>query len=163
MTSDDGRLGDRAEKGNAAALPGRRAFWHDRGMSSPSSPQPLSSQDERTWAMAAHLVQLLNFFTGFGGGIAVLVIWLAMRDRSPLVEANGRESLNFQITLLIAAIVGGILCFILVGFLVIAVVLIAQLVLPIVAGLKATEGQAYRYPFTLRLIPGPAPMPPSLP
>jgi uncharacterized Tic20 family protein len=113
--------------------------------------------------MAAHLVQLLNFFTGFGGGICVLVLWLAMKDRSPLVESNARESLNFQITLLIAALVGGVLSLILVGFVILAVVVIAQLVLPIIAGLKASEGHSYSYPFTLRLIPGPAPMPPSLP
>ena len=113
--------------------------------------------------MAAHLLALLNYVSGFGGLVAVLIVWLARRDRSPFVEEAGRESLNFQITLLLAAIAGGILTFILVGFLVLAAVALAGLILPILAGLAASEGRRYRYPFTLRLIPAPGLVPPMPP
>lgn len=122
-------------------------------------PEPMLTQEDRTWAMAAHLLSLLNLVTFVGGLIAVLVLWLSRRERSPFVEESGRESLNFQITMLLAAAVGGVLTLILVGFVVLAVVMIASFILPILAGLAASEGRRYRYPFTLRLIPSPLPMP----
>ena len=125
--------------------------------------EPLLTQDDRTWAMAAHLLAILNYVTAVGGLIAVLILWLARRDTSPFVEESGRESLNFQITMLIAAAVGGVLTIILVGFLILAVVVVAGFVLPILAGLAASEGRRYRYPFILRLIPSPMPMAPPPP
>jgi uncharacterized Tic20 family protein len=105
--------------------------------------------------MLAHLSQLLNFFTGLGGLVAVLVIWLVYKDRSAHVELQAREALNFQVTLLIAGAIGGLLVWLLVGFVVLAVVALAQLVFAIVAAIKASEGVVYRYPFCLRLIPAP--------
>lgn len=133
------------------------------GMSSPLPNEPMLTQDDRTWAMASHLLGLLNYVTGLGGLIAVLILWLAKREQSPFIEESGRESLNFQITLLIAAVVGGILTLVLVGFLILAVVVVAGIVLPIVAGLAVSEGRRYRYPFTLRLIPSPTLLPPPPP
>jgi uncharacterized Tic20 family protein len=126
-------------------------------------PEPMLTQEDRTWAMASHLLSLLNLLTVAGGLIAVLILWLARRERSPFIEESGRESLNFQITMLLAAAVGGVLTLILVGFVVLGVVMIASFILPILAGLAASEGRRYRYPFTLRLIPSPLPIPPPPP
>ena len=100
------------------------------------------SKDDRTWAMLAHLSALAGFVIPFGNVLGPLVIWLVKREGSAFVDDQGREALNFQITVTIAAIVSIILM----------VVGLAWLILSIVAGVKANEGERYRYPFTLRLI-----------
>jgi uncharacterized Tic20 family protein len=121
----------------------------------PPSEPPMAgapSADERQWAMFAHLSALIGLIIPFGSIIGPLVIWLIKKDTMPFVNDQGKEALNFNITVAIAAIVGWILCFILIGFLVLAVVFVAWLVLAIIGTIKANEGTAYRYPFTLRLV-----------
>lgn len=79
-------------------------------------------------------------------------MWLVKKDTMPFVADQGKEALNFNITVFIAAFVSGILTLVLIGFLLLIVVGIAWLVLTIMAALAANKGEAYRYPFTLRLI-----------
>ena len=110
------------------------------------------SAEERQWAMFAHLSALVGVIIPLGSIIGPLVIWLIKKDTMPFVNDQGKEALNFNITVAIAAIVGWILCFILIGFLVLAVLAIAWLVFVIIATIKANEGTTYRYPFTLRLV-----------
>ena len=102
--------------------------------------------------MFAHLSSLVGFIIPLGNFLGPLVVWLIKKDTMPFVDDQAKEALNFNITVLIAAIVSGMLTLILIGFLLLVVVGIAWLVLSIMAGLKANEGVAYRYPFTLRLI-----------
>ncbi|MHB1058152.1 MAG: DUF4870 domain-containing protein [Rhodanobacter sp.] len=119
----------------------------------PSEPQIGGpSAEERQWAMFAHLSALVGVIIPLGSIIGPLVIWLIKKDTMPFVNDQGKEALNFNITVAIAAIVGWILCFILIGFLVLAVLAIGWLVFVIIATIKANEGTAYRYPFTLRLV-----------
>jgi uncharacterized Tic20 family protein len=120
-----------------------------------SEASPTSPSEERLWAMLCHLSALLTIFAG-AGLIASLVIWVVKRDSSPLVADQGKESLNFQITLLIAAAIA-VACFftvilIPVGFVLVIVLPLWQLVLTIIAAIKAYDGQYYRYPLTIRLI-----------
>lgn len=81
-----------------------------------------------------------------------LVVWLAKRDDSPEIDAHGKESLNFQISMLIYNVIAGILCLVLIGFLLLALLHLLNLVLVIVASIQASEGKLYRYPITIRLI-----------
>ena len=121
----------------------------------PPSEPPMAaapSAEERQWAMFAHLSALVGVIIPLGSIIGPLVIWLIKKDTMPFVNDQGKEALNFNITVAIAAIVGWILCFILIGFLVLAVLAIGWLVFVIIATIKANEGTTYRYPFTLRLI-----------
>jgi uncharacterized Tic20 family protein len=110
------------------------------------------SAEERQWAMFAHLSALVGVIIPLGSIIGPLVVWLIKKDTMPFVNDQGKEALNFNITVAIAAIVGWILCFILIGFLVLAVLAIGWLVFVIIATIKANEGTTYRYPFTLRLV-----------
>ena len=110
------------------------------------------SAEERQWAMFAHLSALVGVIIPLGSIIGPLVIWLIKKDTMPFVNDQGKEALNFNITVAIAAIVGWILCFILIGFLLLAVLAIGWLVFVIIATIKANEGTTYRYPFTLRLV-----------
>lgn len=113
----------------------------------PSSVGPVPN-DQRTMALVAHL---LGIFTGF---IGALIIWLINKDDTskPFVVDQSKEALNFQITIAIAYIVSSILVVVLIGTLMLAAVWVANLVLCILAAVKANNGEAYRYPFTLRLI-----------
>lgn len=110
------------------------------------------SAEERQWAMFAHLAALAGVIIPLGSIIGPLVIWLIKKDTMPFVNDQGKEALNFNITVGIAAVVSWILCFILIGFLLLAVLAVGWLVFVIIATIKANEGTTYRYPFTLRLV-----------
>ena len=110
------------------------------------------SRDERQWAMLCHLSAMLMYCTVIGGFIAPLVIWLLKRDEMPFVADQGRETLNFQITTLLALIVGGLLAIVLIGFVIIGAVLLFHFIVTIIATVKVSEGVLYRYPICWRVI-----------
>lgn len=110
------------------------------------------SREERTWAMAAHLSALLGFVVPFGNLIGPLVVWLLKKEEMPLVADQGKEALNFQITMFIAFMVAFLLVFVVIGYFLIWLLAIYAIVVVIIATVKANDGIAYRYPFTLRLI-----------
>jgi uncharacterized protein len=109
------------------------------------------SKDERTWAMLCHLCIVGQMFF-FPLVIAPLLIWLIKGDEMPLVKQQGKEAVNFQITLLLAAVVCGILWFVVIGILLGAALWLYAVIAGIIATMKVKEGFAYRYPFCLRLI-----------
>jgi uncharacterized protein len=110
------------------------------------------SQQERTWGMLAHLSALLSYWIPFGNFIGPLVVWLIKKDEMPFVDDQGKEALNFQITMLIAtAVVAASIC-IGIGFILLPLLIVYALVLTIIAAVKANQGIVYRYPLTLRLI-----------
>jgi len=111
------------------------------------------SSEERTWGMLSHLLALSGFIgVPFGNVLAPLIIWLVKKDQSQFVADQAKESLNFQISLIIYAIIGGILIIVLIGFLILGVVIIGGIILTIIATIKANSGEHYRYPLTIRLI-----------
>lgn len=115
------------------------------------TPTPVpASREERTWAMVCHLITLTGFFIPLGNIIGPLVIWLIKKEQYPLVDDQGREALNFQISILIYLIASLILLFVLIGIVLLPIVLIFDLVMTIVAMIKANDGVAYRYPLTIR-------------
>jgi uncharacterized Tic20 family protein len=112
-----------------------------------------TSSNVRTWTVAAHLSALAGFVIPAAGHIlGPLIIWLAKRGDSPKIDAHGKESLNFQISMLIYSIISGILCLIVIGFFLLVILHILNVVLVIVASIQASEGKLYRYPLNLRLI-----------
>jgi hypothetical protein len=112
----------------------------------------MNEKQERTWAMLCHLGAFAGFIVPFGHIIAPLVIWLVKKEESPLVNEQGKESLNFQISMTIYGIVAAILTLILVGIFLAIGLLILDIVMVIVAALKANKGEHYRYPITIRMI-----------
>ena len=103
-------------------------------------------QDSKTMGMLAHL---LGIFLGF---IGPLIIWLIKKDQSQFVDDQGKESLNFQIMLMIGYVIGSVTSFLCIGFLILPAVWIFGIIFSIIAALKAKDGIAYRYPVNLRLI-----------
>lgn len=108
--------------------------------------------NERTMAMLCHLLALSGYVIPFGNIIGPLVMWLVKKDEMPFVDEQGKESLNFQITVMIAMIVSFVLVFVIIGFFLLIAIGIGSLVLVIIATIKANEGTHYRYPLTIRLI-----------
>ena len=112
-----------------------------------AGPQPLRPDEEKTWAILAHVLPLIGL-----GFIAPLVIWLIFRGRGPYLEHQAKESLNFQLTLLIVIIIGYILTLVLIGIVVLVIAGIGALVLEIMAAVAASRFEWYRYPLTIRFI-----------
>ena len=104
------------------------------------------SSDSRMMGMLCHLLGLFTCFIG------PLIIWLIKKDEDDFVDNQGKEALNFQITVLIAAIISGILIAVCVGVFMLTAVQIVNLVLCIVASVKSNSGVAYRYPICIRFI-----------
>ncbi len=104
------------------------------------------SNDDKNIATITHLGGILFSF------IPALVVWLLKKDDSAFIAAQAREALNFQITLLLAQFVAYVLVFILVGFLLLGLIWVFNIVFCIIAAISSSKGEYYRYPFTLRLI-----------
>lgn len=116
------------------------------------TPPSTTAKDERLWAMFAHLSAFSGHLIPFGHLIGPLIIWSMKKDEFPLVNDQGKESLNFQISSSIYFLIAGALCFVLIGFLILPVLWVAYVVLVIIAGIKANDGTAYRYPATIRFL-----------
>jgi uncharacterized Tic20 family protein len=113
----------------------------------------MPSKEERTWAMASHIGSLLGFvLIPLANIIVPLVIWLVKKDTMPFVADQARESLNFQISVTIAVVVGMILMIFCIGWFVVFPAAIAGIVFSVIGGIKANDGIRYRYPVTLRLV-----------
>jgi len=122
------------------------------------------SSDERNWAMAAHLCGLLWLLGGPGliflpfGSLVLLtilgplIIWRTKGQTMPFVAEQAKESLNFQITVFLLGLVFAVLAMVLIGFLFLWLLGVANLVLVIIAAIQTSGGKPYRYPFCLRLV-----------
>ena len=112
-----------------------------------------NSGNVRSWCVACHLSALAGFVVPALGHIfGPLIVWLIKRADSSEIDAHGKEALNFQISMLIYNLVAGVLCLVLIGFVLLAILHILNVVFVIIAALKAGEGEMYRYPLTLRLV-----------
>ena len=108
--------------------------------------RPLRPDEEKLWAVAAHLGPLLLGF------LAPLVVWLVFKDRSQYLDRTGKEALNMQISYLLYGLVAGISIILLVGLLLLPAVGLAWLVLMIVATVKVANHEDYRYPAIIRFV-----------
>ena len=112
-----------------------------------------SDKDARTWGMISHLSgSLVVFGIPFLHILGPLAIWLLKRKEYPFVDNQGKEALNFQISMALYGLVGWLLTLILVGWLILALLIIANLIFIGMATINVNRGEAYRYPFNLRLI-----------
>lgn len=121
-----------------------------------------ATPDDRQWAMFAHLSALVAMWLGGLGFLGPLIIWLIKKDQSQFIDDQGKEALNFNLNVLLAAIVLGMItapvAFMTIGlgliimiplFLVVGALAI---VMPIVAAMKVNTGEAYRYPYIIRIV-----------
>jgi len=108
---------------------------------------------DTTWAVLAHLSALVGFLgNGVGFILGPLIIWLIKKESDPLADRHGKEALNFQITMFGITIICALLMLVLIGFILLPLALLTNLILTIIAGVKVSKGEDYRYPFAIRLI-----------
>jgi uncharacterized Tic20 family protein len=115
------------------------------------TPTP-ENQDERMWAMFCHLSALFGFIFPFGNIIGPLVIWLIKKEEYALVNDQGKESVNFQISITIYILISVVLIFIVIGIPLLIILGLFNLIVIVIAAIKANEGIRYRYPFAIRFL-----------
>jgi uncharacterized Tic20 family protein len=106
----------------------------------------LNPSDEKLWATVIHV---LGIFFGF---LPSLIGYLVLKDRGPFIRQHSATALNFQLTMLIAAIIGGILSIIIIGIFIILAVEVVIIVFSIIAAVAANMGQAYSYPMSIKFV-----------
>ncbi len=107
--------------------------------------------DEKTYGMLTHLSALLFFvLPSFGNVIGPLVVWLLKKDQSDWIDRQGKEALNFQISITIYSIIAGILVVALIGLLLLPLLFIFWLIFVIIASVKVSNGEEFQYPLAIR-------------
>ena len=135
--------------------PGQPPAPNPYGQQPPYAPQPGSgalTPDERTWGGAAHWGALIAALVGGLAFLGPLLVLLIKGNDSQWIRRQSVESLNFQISILIYAIVSAVLIIVLVGLILLPIVGIFWLVFTIIGSVKASSGEDYRYPLTIRMV-----------
>lgn len=118
-----------------------------------NEPHAELTKDDRLWGMICHLSTFCAYIgIPFGNIIAPLIIWSLKKDQSQFVDYNGKEALNFQISITIYALFAVVLVFFFIGIPILLAIGAADVVFTIIAALKANNGEYYRYPMTIRFI-----------
>jgi uncharacterized Tic20 family protein len=122
---------------------------------------PSTESRESNWAMFCHLSALAGYLVPLsypfscvliGNLIGPLTIWLFLKDRYPLVDRQGKEALNFQISISIYALAASALILILIGIPILILLAIFNFIMIVIGAVKCKNGEAYRYPLNLRLL-----------
>jgi len=109
-------------------------------------------ESERNWAMFCHLSTFASLIIPFGGIIGPLICWSSKRNESSWVDENGKAALNFQLSVALYSLICIPLMFIIIGFVIFGAILILELVCVIVASIKASKGEEYKYPLMIPFI-----------
>lgn len=110
------------------------------------------TQSERDWAMFCHLSAVAGYLIPFGGIIGPLIFWTSRKDNSEWVNQNGRSSMNFQLSMLLYLVLTIPLCIILIGIPILIFLWIFRLVCIVVASIKASHGEVFKYPLSIPFI-----------
>lgn len=122
------------------------------GWAQPQPPALLGPSEERTWAGVAHWGALVSALIGGLSFLGPLLVLLIQGNKSPYVRRHAVESLNFQLSVLIYGLVSALLVLVLVGIFLLIALGVMWLVFPIIASIKAANGEEYRYPLTIRMV-----------
>ena len=110
-------------------------------------------KDARNWGMLCHLAALAGYVAPVVGHIVgPLVVWLLKREEDPFIDDQGKEALNFQITMAIALVLSSLLILVLIGIVLAPLVLLFNLIMTIVGAVKSSGGERYRYPLCIRFV-----------
>ena len=142
-----------AEQPAGETPPEQQASFEQPQAAGESPPGKETNKDARMWAMISHLAALAGIVVpAIGCVVGPLVIWQIKKEEFPFVDDQGKEAVNFQISILIYAIVAALLIFACVGIVLLPAVYIFDLIFLLIAAVKANDGEKYRYPLTIRFI-----------
>jgi uncharacterized Tic20 family protein len=110
------------------------------------------SESERNWAMLCHLSAFASFFFPFGGIIGPLICWLSRKDESAWVDENGKAAMNFNLSILLYCVLIIPLCLIVIGFVIIGFLLTLKVICIIIASIKGSKGEKFKYPLAIPFI-----------
>jgi uncharacterized protein len=114
---------------------------------------PELTSDAKNWAVICHLSALLGVpLPLVGHVVGPLVVWMLKKDDHPFIDDQGKEAVNFQISMAIYMLVAGLMICIVIGIALLPILWVTNLVFVIIAAVAASRGEAYRYPMTIRLI-----------
>lgn len=116
-------------------------------VAAPMTPERQAEQ-ERTWAMLMHFALLLNIL----GAIGAIIIWQIKKKDLPGIEPHGKNAVNWILSDLIYAAISGLLCMILIGIPMLMVLGVLGIIFPIMAGIKANNGQVWKYPLSIQFL-----------
>jgi uncharacterized protein len=118
----------------------------------PPSPPKSPEAETKLWGMILHLSMLAGFLVPYAGLVAPIVIWQIKKNELPIVDTHGKNAANFIISLIIYSIVAGILSCVGIGVLLFIPIVIVGIVFPIIAGIKANNGEVWKYPLSITII-----------
>ncbi len=107
---------------------------------------------EETFGMLLHLAAFINLVIPFAGLVLQIVMWATNKKDSAVIDAHGKNALNWFISFLIYLIISIVLCFALIGIPMLLALLLLELVFPIMAAVKANNGTVWRYPLSIRFL-----------
>lgn len=111
-----------------------------------------NEQQARQWAMFLHLSQLAGFIFPLVGLVAPIIIWQTQKAEYPILDEHGKVVVNWIISELIYGAICSVLLFVIIGFPMLMILGILGVVFPIIGGIKANNGELWRYPMTINII-----------
>jgi len=112
----------------------------------------IAEKDARTWAMLCHLAGLAGYAVPFGHIFGPLAVWLIKKNDHPMIDDAGKEAVNFQISWTIYMAIAAALILALIGFVLLPLLAILHLVFMVIASIKTSNGEEYRYPMIIRFL-----------
>ncbi|MCH2118053.1 MAG: DUF4870 domain-containing protein [Pirellulales bacterium] len=113
------------------------------------STTPNKERETRTWAMFLHFSLLAGYVAPIAGLIAPIIIWQVQKDKLPGIDEHGKVVVNWLISLILYLILSALLLFIFIGIPMLIVLIVATIIFPIIGGIKANDGQLWKYPLSI--------------
>jgi uncharacterized Tic20 family protein len=109
-------------------------------------------KETRTWAMLLHLSLLAGYVIPLAGLVAPIIIWQIKKDELPGIDAHGKMALNFIISMFLYSLIAFVLTFVVIGVFLFFVLAAAGVIMPIIAGIKANNGELWNYPLVIKFM-----------
>ena len=118
------------------------------------NPQPYNNDEQeiRQWAMFLHLSQLAGYILPLLGLVVPIIIWQSKKDQFPILDVHGKNVINWIISELIYGAICFVLVFVVIGIPLLGILGILAVVFPIIGGIRANNGEVWRYPLTIEII-----------
>lgn len=129
----------------------RRRFWNPDLPVNPS-PSMYWGMSENSYIALMHIAQFGGYIVPLLGFILPVVMWMQFKDQNAAIDRHGKNIVNFMISWIIYAIVAGILCLVVIGLPLLALLGISQIVFVVMAAIKAANGEYWKYPLTIDIV-----------